>query len=67
VHQPVPSAAGGSALVRAAAAAGHGPRVRDLVDGDLPVTVGEDVELILWAADYGATPALSGYVSSGSF
>jgi hypothetical protein len=44
--------------LRAAAAAGHGARVRELVGGDLPVAVGEDVELILWAADYGAFQVL---------
>ena len=42
----------------AAAAAGHGERVRELVDDDFPQVVGEDVELIVWAADYGAFQVL---------
>jgi len=45
--------------VRAASAAGHGARVRDLVGNDQPLVAGEDVELILWAADYGALHVLA--------
>ncbi|BCJ47821.1 hypothetical protein GCM10010168_21800 [Actinoplanes ianthinogenes] len=44
----------GSALLRAAAAAGHGTRARELLNNGWPDSAREDVELMLWAADYGA-------------
>jgi hypothetical protein len=54
VH-PAGSATGeGSALLRAAAAAGHGTRVRELLDNGWPDSAPEDTELMMWAADYGA-------------
>jgi hypothetical protein len=54
VH-PAGSAVGeGSALSRAAVAAGHGKRVQELLDNGWPGSTDEDVDLILWAADYGA-------------
>jgi hypothetical protein len=44
----------GSALLRAATAAGHGTRVRELLDNGWPDSSRHDTELMLWAADYGA-------------
>ncbi|MFI1991637.1 hypothetical protein [Actinoplanes sp. NPDC020271] len=43
-----------AALLIAAAAAGHGPRVRALLDGEWWGSVHDDGELMRWAADYGA-------------
>ncbi|GIF13678.1 HEAT repeat domain-containing protein [Actinoplanes teichomyceticus] len=52
---PAGAAAGeGSALLRAAAAAGYGLRVRELLDDGWSDSARNDVELMLWAADYGA-------------
>lgn len=49
------AAGGGTALVRAAAAAGHGTRVREVLDTYYqPGPADEDADLIRWAADYGA-------------
>ena len=44
----------GNPLLRAATAAGHGTRVRDLLDNGWSDSARADVELMLWAADYGA-------------
>lgn len=50
---------GAGALLRAATAAGHGPRLRELLDGgNEPAR--DDAELMLWAADYGAFEVING-------
>jgi len=54
VHPPGSAVTEGSALVRAAAAAGHGTRVRELLDDGWAGSARAEVELMLWAADYGA-------------
>jgi hypothetical protein len=57
VHRPGPAVTEGSALLRAAAAAGHGARVHELLGG-AGSAGGEDAELLLWAADYGAVEVI---------
>ncbi|WP_430781665.1 HEAT repeat domain-containing protein [Actinoplanes sp. G11-F43] len=54
VHTSVPGPADDTALLRAADAAGHGSRVRDLLAGGLAESARGDAELMRWAADYGA-------------
>jgi hypothetical protein len=54
VHPAASTVGEGNALLRAAAAAGHGTRVRELLDNGWSESAREDVALMLWAADYGA-------------
>ncbi|MEV6306947.1 HEAT repeat domain-containing protein [Actinoplanes sp. NPDC051861] len=54
VHPAESAVDEGSALLRAATAAGYGTRVRELLDHGWPDSAGYDTELMLWAADYGA-------------
>ncbi|GGN46090.1 hypothetical protein FHR83_008465 [Actinoplanes campanulatus] len=54
VYPAGPAVGEGSALLRAAAAAGHGTRVRELLENGWSDSARNDTELMLWAADYGA-------------
>ncbi|MBB4742326.1 hypothetical protein BJY16_005785 [Actinoplanes octamycinicus] len=51
---------GNGALLRAATAAGHGTRVRELLANGWSDSARNDTELMLWAADYGAYQVILG-------
>ncbi|HWS39507.1 MAG TPA: HEAT repeat domain-containing protein [Actinoplanes sp.] len=55
-----PADSAGCGLMAAATAAGHGERVRQLLEHEGDDSVRADTELMLWAADYGAYELVRG-------